>query len=103
MMHLKSINHSDQVLDALQNYNNIGNELLIRGNDELSIRTDNLWMFSPFVRSIISSINNAPHNPLILPDYSSEDIKTGLSMLEEKDKDSFLVFNSRIKELKYFG
>ena len=42
------------------------------GHDNGSSHSDSLWIVSPFVRSIIGSLNNVEENLLIIPDFSNE-------------------------------
>ena len=96
MMHFQSDNHSDQVLAAVQSEN--GCDILLIGNDNVSSHSDSLWILSPLVRSIIDSLGNIRDNLIILPDFSSEDIKTGLE-ITEGNKGEVLRFNSTTKHL----
>ena len=98
MVHFQSENHSVQVLAALQKKNRNGCEVLIIGNDNVISHSDNLWILSPLVRSIIDSLGNIRDNQIILPDFSYEDIKTGLEITEGKEGD-VLKFNSSTKDL----
>ena len=95
-MHLESDHHSDQVLAALQNKN--GCDILLIGNDNVSSHSDSLWILSPLVRSIIDSLGNIRDNLIILPDFSYEEIKTGLE-ITEGNRGEVLTFNSSTKHL----
>ena len=97
-MHLQSENHSDQVLAALQNVNDDGCEILLVGKDNVSSSSDSLWILSPLVRSIIDSLGNIRDNLIILPDFSYEEIKTGLGVTEG-NRGEILIFNSSTKHL----
>ena len=68
------------------------------GNDNVISHSDNLWILSPLVRSIIDSLGNIRENQIILPDFSYEDIKTGLE-ITEGNKGDVLKFNSGTKHL----
>ena len=96
MMRVQSDHHSDHVLAALQNKK--GCDILLIGNDNVSSHSDSLWILSPLVRSIIDSLGNIRDNLIILPDFSYEDIKTGLE-ITEGNKGQVLVFNSSTKHL----
>ena len=75
-------------------------DLVILGADT-SRRThsDSLWIFSPLVRSLLGSLQTLQTSPLlILPDFSSEDIKTGLAVLEGRQGED-LVFNYKTRDL----
>ena len=85
MFHLQSKEHSDQVLLALQNRNR--SEVSLIGNDRVSTNSDSLWLFSPLVRSIVGSIKDLDDNLMILPDFSYEDLQTGLDIIESNDRD----------------
>ena len=98
MMRLTSENHSVQVLDALQKLTWNDCKIFLSGNDNSRYQSDNLWILSPLIRSIIDSLGNIRDNLIILPDFSYEDIKTGLE-ITEGNKGEVLVFNSSTKHL----
>ena len=97
MMRLESENHSDQVLAALQNKN--GCDILLIGKDNVSSHSDSLWIFSPLVRSIIDSLRNVDQNLLIIPDFSSEDIKTVLDIIDTGRDGTEVCYNFTTKDL----
>ena len=91
MMHLQAENHSDQVLAALQNKN--GCDILLIGKDNFGSHSDSLWILSPLVRSIIDSLGDIRDNLIILPDFSYEEIKTFLEIIDgAKDREESSVF-----------
>ena len=96
MMRLQSDHHSDQVLAVLQNQN--GCDILLIGNDNVSSHSDSLWILSPLVRSIIGSLGNIRDNLIILPDFSYEDIKRSLEIIEGNKREDFM-FNCSTKHL----
>ena len=97
MTSLQSSDHSELVLEALQSRS--PHDLLVLGADTTSTtHSESLWIFSPLVRSLLASLQNLQNNLLILPDFSSEDIKTGLALLEGR-RGQDLVFNSRTRDL----
>ena len=71
---------------------------MLIGNDNIISHSDSLWILSPLIRSIIDSLGNIRDNQIILPDFSHEDIKTGLEIIEG-NKGEVLTFNSSIKNL----
>ena len=97
MMHFQSEKHSDQVLGALQTEN--GCDILLIGNDNVSSHSDSLWILSTLVRSIIDSLKNVEENLLIIPDFSSEDIKTVLDIIHAGMDGKEVWFNSATKYL----
>ena len=97
-MHLQSENHSVQLLAALQKKSRNGCEIFISGNDYSRSQSDSLWLLSPLVRSIIDSLGNIRDNLIILPDFSYQEIKTGLE-ITEGNKEEVLMFNSSTKHL----
>ena len=96
MIHLECRDHVGQVREALQN--NLDGEVMLIGNDNVSTDSDTLWVFSPFIRSILGSMRSIEDNFLILPDFSNEDIKAALGILEENNADTF-IFSSTTKVL----
>ena len=100
--HLEKIfhsrHHSEQVVSAVESRGE--HDLLILGQHYNSRRThtDSLWIFSPLVRSILGSLPSLQNNILILPDFSSEEIKTALTVLEGR-KGEDLKFNSKTRDL----
>ena len=97
MMLLQSENHSVQILATFQKKRN-DCEIFISGNDNSRSQSDSLWILSPLVRSIIDSLGNIRDNLIILPDFSYDDIKTGLEVTEGNRGD-VLMFNSSTKHL----
>ena len=98
MINLQSETHSIQVLEALQKKNRNGCEIFLSGNDNSRYQSDSLWILSPLIRSIIDSLGNIRDNLIILPDFSYEDIKTGLEIIEGNNR-GVLKFNSSTKHL----
>ena len=96
IMLLQSENHSDQVLTALQDKNDI--DILIIGNDGVTTHTSMLWVFSSLIRSLIDSLGNISETAVILPDFSYDDINTCLEMIEGNRR-KVLLFNSTTKHL----
>ena len=96
MLLLKSRDHTDQVLQDLQNIN--GCEILMVGNDNVSPHNDSLWLFSPLVRSIIGSLRSVEGHQMIFPDFSSQDIETALNAILKNNRD-LLVFSSTTRTL----
>ena len=79
MMHLQFTDHSGHLLEALQKSEH---NIRLRGNDHVTSDSNNLWIFSPLVRSIGESLKNIEDNLIILPDFSNEDIKDGLDVID---------------------
>ena len=97
-LHLQSANHSVQVLEALQKKTRNGCEIYLSGNDNSRSQSDSLWILSPLIRSIIDSLGDIRDNLIILPDFSYEDIRTGLEVTEG-NKGDVLRFSSSTKHL----
>ena len=68
------------------------------GNDGLRTQSSNLWVFSPFIRSIVGSMRTVEENVVIVPDFSCQEIKTGLDIIESEFKE-VVTFNSRTEDL----
>ena len=98
MTSLQSSDHSELVLEALQSRS--PHDLLVLGADTTRrTHSESLWIFSPLVRSLLGSLQTLQASPLlILPDFSSEDIKTGLAVLEGRQGED-LVFNYKTRDL----
>ena len=79
-IHLQSLRHSQLVLEALKSRKKI--EILIEGNDKLRSTSSGLWIWSPLIRSIFGSLGNVEETVVIVPDFSSKDIKTGLDVID---------------------
>ena len=95
---LRNLQHSDQVLAALENKN--GCEIFLVGKDNVRSKSESLWILSPLIRSIIGSLGNTGDNNIILPDFTSAEIKSSLDIIEgAKDAESLVFFNSTIKHL----
>ena len=95
---LRNLQHSDQVLAALKNKN--GCDIFLVGKDNVRSKSESLWILSPLIRSIIGSLGNTGDNNIILPDFTSAEIKTSLDIIEgAKDAESLVFFNSTIKHL----
>ena len=98
MVCFQSEKHSLQILDVLQKKTRNGCEIFLSGNDNSRSQSDSLWILSPLIRSIIDSLGNIRDNLIILPDFSYEDIKTGLE-ITEGNKGEVLTFSSSTKHL----
>ena len=96
--HLQSLHHSHQVLEALQLQTRRSCQILIAGNDKLRSPSSSLWVWSPFIRSVLGSLRNVEEKVLIVPDFSAEDIKFGLDIIDSEYKE-VLRFSSRTKNL----
>ena len=96
MMSLQCRSHFEQVLAALENKTEW--EILIVGDDKVTKHSDSLWIFSPFIRSILGSLRNITENLIILPDFSYHDIQRALNIIEGKEGKS-LLFNSSTRKL----
>ena len=94
--HLQSRRHYDQVLEALQSRRDF--ELSIVGNESLSTQSSSLWLYSPFIRSIVDSLKNVQENVVLLPDFSCQEVKAGLEVIESSYKE-IITFNSTTRNL----
>ena len=94
--HLQSRGHSEQVCQALKSRRYC--DLLMVGNDGLRTQSSNLWVFSPFIRSIVGSMRTVEENVVMVPDFSCQEIKTGLDIIESEYKE-VVTFNSRTEDL----
>ena len=91
MINFKQTNHSSRIAKAVEETENDDN-LVISGSDGVPININNLWLFSPLVRSILASLTKAEQHLIILPGISSEDIRNGLAILNGPDPDNELIF-----------
>ena len=91
MINFKQTNHCSRIAKAVEETENDGN-LVISGSDGVPININNLWLFSPLVRSILASLTKAEQHLIILPGISSEDIRNGLAILNGPDPDNELIF-----------
>ena len=89
--------HSDLLFSAVESRSE--HDLLILGVDNSRrTHTDILWIFSPLVRSVLGSLPSLQDNLLILPDFSSEEIKTALALLQGREGED-LVFDFKTRAL----
>jgi len=91
MINFKQTNHSSRLARAALETEN-GDNLVISGSDGVPISINNLWLFSPLVRSILDSLTKVEDHLIILPGHSSEDITNGLRILTGPGPDDKLVF-----------
>ena len=91
MINFKQTNHCSRIAKAVEETENDEN-LVISGSDGVPININNLWLFSPLVRSILGSLTKAEQRLIILPGLSSEDIRNGLAILNGPDPDNELIF-----------
>ena len=91
MINFKQTNHCSRIAKAVEETENDAN-LVISGSDGVPININNLWLFSPLVRSILGSLTKAEQRLIILPGLSSEDIRNGLAILNGPDPDNELIF-----------
>ena len=94
--HLESQLHTDIILQALESRTEVKIEIL--GSDNVRTDSSSLWLFSPLVRSVLASLREVQGNTLILPDFSSEDVRTALDTIRGGQR-GMLVFNSTTKSL----
>ena len=88
--------HSENILRALEIRTEL--EIEIFGSDNVRTDSSSLWLLSPLVRSVLASLRNVQGNTLILPDFSSEDVRTALDIIGGEQR-GLLVFNSTTKSL----
>ena len=88
--------HTDTILQALETRTEL--EIEISGSDNVRTDSSSLWLLSPLVRSVLASLREVQGNTLILPDFSSEDVRTALDIIGGVQK-GLLVFNSSTKSL----
>ena len=98
--HLESQHHTDNILQALEIRTEL--EIEIFGYDNVRTDSSSLWLLSPLVRSVLASLRNVQGNTLILPDFSSEDVRTALEIIGGGQR-GLLVFNSTTKSLSHSG
>ena len=99
MINFKHTNHSSRIAKAVEETENDEN-LVISGSDGVPININNLWLFSPLVRSILDSLTKVDHHLILLPGLSSQDIRDGLGILNGPDPDNELVFfNHKAKDV----
>ena len=96
VLHFESQHHTDNILQALQSRTEL--EIEISGSDNVRTDSSSLWLFSPLVRSVLASLREVQGNTLILPDFSSEDVRTALDTIGGGQK-GLLVFNCTTKSL----
>ena len=94
--HLESHHHTDNILRALEIRTEL--EIEIFGSDNVRTDSSSLWLLSPLVRSVLASLRNVQGNTLILPDFSSEDLRTALDIIGGEQRE-LIVFNSTTKPL----
>ena len=94
--HLESEHHTDNILQAMETRTEL--EIRISGSDNVRTDSSSLWLFSPLVRSVLASLREVQGNTLILPDFSSEDVRTALDIIGGGQK-GLLVFNCTTKSL----
>ena len=99
MINFKQTNHSSRIARAVGETENDEN-LVISGSDGVPININNLWLFSPLVRSILDSLTKAKQHLILMPGLSSDDIRNGLAILNGPDPDSELIFfNKKAKDV----
>ena len=93
--------HSQRLLEALHHRSNC--EFLLVGNDNLRTKSSSLWIFSPFIRSMMGSARYVEEHLLILPDFSYGDIKTGLDVVEGRNRDISVISEKTRNLLETLG
>ena len=93
---LKFESYDCDFLNLLQN--NSECEVTIVGRDGECVRSNNIMLVSVLVRSSLNHQKNLRDNVLLLPDFTSQDIKEALSVLETKQKVD-IIFNRTTKNL----
>ena len=95
-LHLESQLHIENILQALDTGTEV--KIEISGSDNVRTDSSSLWLFSPLVRSVLASLREVHGNTLILPDFSSEDVRTALDIIGGGQR-GLLVFNPTTKSL----
>ena len=92
---LKCMTHQRDILEIIQEHSE---QLAILGNDGDFLTDGKILLVSPFVRSALDYQKSLSDNVLILPDFSSLDIKKCLAVLESRDGVD-LVFDETTRSL----
>ena len=87
------------ILAALKNQNHY--ELSVYGNDGLFVKTENLWLYSSLVRSILDSSNN--QRDIVTPNFSSDEVGKALQILEREENENILVTKTTRTVLETLG
>ena len=96
MARLKCEGHEEQLLQAVQSRSSW--QLLVVGNDNLQTQSSGLWILSPFIRSLLGSLQNLEESLLILPDFSHGDIRAAITIIEGRKKENSVI-SQRTKHL----
>ena len=100
MVHtLRSGSDKAQVIRILQNI--IQNNYLrvgLESKDGEFLTSENILMVSPFIRSVLNSLQSVSETVLILPDFSRAEVEKCLNLLEYKAGED-LVFSGTTKRL----
>merc|ERR1712150_277391 len=93
---LKCMTHQRDILEIIQKEHS--EQLAILGNDGDFLTDGKILLVSPFVRSALDYQKSLSDNVLVLPDFSSLDIKKCLAVLESRDGVD-LVFDETTRSL----
>ena len=100
-VHLQSESHTDQVTNYLQNNVYEGSEtrkICIISGDDVTVQSNNLWMSSSLIRTVIGSLLTNEDITLIMPDYSGADVTNAIKILRNHiDED--IIFNRNVKDI----
>ena len=71
-------------------------QLVIATSDNEVIDARNLWIFSGYIRSMIGSLRELIEPVLIMPQFSSQEVRTGLKILEMSQLD-IIIFDKGVR------
>ena len=100
-VHLQSESHTDQVTNYLQNNVYEGSEtrkICIISGDDVTVQSNNLWMSSSLIRTVIGSLLTNEDITLIMPDYSGADVTKAIKILRNQSKED-IIFDRNVRDI----
>ena len=96
---LRSRTHDQQILRLVSNLleSDLSHKLLMVTSDNVGTNADHLWLFSPWLRSLLASVRRE-ENLIILPDFTSEELEQAMQVLQFSQQGR-RVFNGVTKDI----
>ena len=99
MITLAVTSHSELLLTALLQQERARYEVSVVGSDGELVLTDRLWLHSSWVRKLLDTQSRLTDTALSLADFTGEEIRAALNILQAGERQEVLVFSRRSRTI----